>query len=76
MQIPNYVHVKLVTEATTCVRFVNLSRKPEITFFITVPTLDNSGQILHHPGTYYQNIKSTYYILFGIFSEKCPLQCT
>ena len=27
-------------------------------FFITVPTLDNSGQILHHTGTYYQN-KST-----------------
>ena len=57
MQIPNYV--KLVTKATICVRFVKLSRKPQIISFITVHTLDNSGQILHHIGTYYQNIKST-----------------
>ena len=57
IQIPNYV--KLVTETTICVRFVKLSQKPQIIFFITVPTLDNSGQILHHTGTYYQSNKST-----------------
>ena len=43
-------YVKLVTEATICVRFAKLSRKPQIISFITVPTLDNSGQILHHTG--------------------------
>jgi len=31
-----------------CLHFVKLSRKPRIIFFTTVPTLDNSGQILHH----------------------------
>ena len=68
--------ILIITEATICVLFVILSWKPHIIFFITVLTLDNSGQILHHTGTYYQKHQihlSPKDVLFGIFPEKCPL---
>ena len=74
MQIPNYV--KFVTEATICVRFVKLSKKPQIIFFYNC---FHTRQFWTDFASYWHLLSkqqihlSLKDVLFGILLEKCPL---